>query len=623
LVSTGVSRIEGIDPSVAQKAPVVVATTANITLSGSQAIDGVTVSESTTDTPTRALVKDQTITTENGIYDVMDASWIRSDDFNGTRDVVDGTLVLVTSGSTQANYRYRLSVSGEVTFGTTAIVFTEFTEDAATLQTQLLQATDNFLYNGDMELQRKTGDDSLPTSPAIINVDEWYVFQNSVSEGTSAQNAESPAGFNNSLRIGRGNGLSGLNAMGCQQGLLTADSIGMAGRDVTLSVYFKAGTGFSGANVNVAVFTGTGTDEDPANMSAWTGVLTPIGTTQVITSSWVKYSYTAAVYGSIGASATQVGVRFFYTPVGTAGADDNLYVAGVRLHIEDIENGYPRRLFYLESMALRRSPAPAGRVSNMGGSDPFSQCHFLAFNGNTILIGGKEEVIPNGALSVSGGVIATYASCSIDRVLAQTLATDTKYYIYAYMLNGVMTLDFSTTTWFNDLFYGVRIKTGDPAMSLVGYMYSDANSQSRGNATMQTIISNFNRIRYTLFTNLSGTTTSVSSLTEINSAQRIKIIQWGDDLAFPVCYPNCQMSVTGTAQVAIGMAADDIAAMAAQGPGVSATFSTTTSRAESMSVQMPQPGDDRFMSVSVMATQGQAGTFTINDGMMFMNNIQA
>ena len=53
--STQTDRIDGLSTSVAMKAPVVVATTANITLSGLQTIDGVSVV-----TGDRVLVKDQT-----------------------------------------------------------------------------------------------------------------------------------------------------------------------------------------------------------------------------------------------------------------------------------------------------------------------------------------------------------------------------------------------------------------------------------------------------------------------------------------------------------------------------------------------------------------------------------
>ena len=60
---TAVDRLNGVHSGLGQKAPVRVATTANVTLSGLQTIDGVTL-----EADDRILVKDQTTTSENGIY---------------------------------------------------------------------------------------------------------------------------------------------------------------------------------------------------------------------------------------------------------------------------------------------------------------------------------------------------------------------------------------------------------------------------------------------------------------------------------------------------------------------------------------------------------------------------
>lgn len=119
--STGVDRITGVDPSVAIKAPCKVATTANITLSGAQTVDGVALTETTP--KTRVLVRSQTSSVDNGIYDVYDTAWQRSDDFNGSRDVVDGTLVAVEAGSTYSGSFWRTNATDPISIGTTAITF--------------------------------------------------------------------------------------------------------------------------------------------------------------------------------------------------------------------------------------------------------------------------------------------------------------------------------------------------------------------------------------------------------------------------------------------------------------------------------------------------------------------
>lgn len=120
-------RLDGISTSTAVKPPCRVATTANITLSGLQTIDGVTVAAND-----RVLVKDQTDATENGIWRAQSGAWTRALDFNGTRDVVGGTQVSVNSGAVNENSYWRVDGNGVVEVGTDNIAFAPaFIDDSA------------------------------------------------------------------------------------------------------------------------------------------------------------------------------------------------------------------------------------------------------------------------------------------------------------------------------------------------------------------------------------------------------------------------------------------------------------------------------------------------------------
>ena len=130
MASSGVDRIQGVDPAVAYKAPCEVATTANITLEGAQTIDGIAVAETTP--ATRVLVLNQTDQTENGIYDVKGTAWTRSLDFNGNRDVVQGTRVAVINGTVGENKVYRVETDDPIVIGTSNITFGE-TDEAPSL----------------------------------------------------------------------------------------------------------------------------------------------------------------------------------------------------------------------------------------------------------------------------------------------------------------------------------------------------------------------------------------------------------------------------------------------------------------------------------------------------------
>jgi len=103
------------------KASCRVATTANITLSGTQTIDGVSVVAGD-----RVLVKNQTTGSQNGIYAVAAGSWARATDADADAEVHAGMFTFVTEGTTQADTGWVLSTNDPITVGTTALTFAQF-----------------------------------------------------------------------------------------------------------------------------------------------------------------------------------------------------------------------------------------------------------------------------------------------------------------------------------------------------------------------------------------------------------------------------------------------------------------------------------------------------------------
>lgn len=99
-----------------------VATTGNITLSGTQTIDGISLVAGD-----RVLVKNQSTASENGIYDVVSGgSWTRSADANISAEVTSGMFVFVEEGSTNADSGWVLTTDGAITLDTTGLAFTQF-----------------------------------------------------------------------------------------------------------------------------------------------------------------------------------------------------------------------------------------------------------------------------------------------------------------------------------------------------------------------------------------------------------------------------------------------------------------------------------------------------------------
>ena len=114
--------VDGVAQGLDIKDSVRVATTANITLSGTQTIDGVSLSADE-----RVLVKDQSTATQNGIYLVKSgASWVRTDDL-ATGSDASGAFTFIEEGSTYSDVGFVCSSDkGSAVVGTNNLAFTQF-----------------------------------------------------------------------------------------------------------------------------------------------------------------------------------------------------------------------------------------------------------------------------------------------------------------------------------------------------------------------------------------------------------------------------------------------------------------------------------------------------------------
>jgi len=103
------------------KDSVVVATTGNITLSGTQTIDGIAVTAGQ-----RVLVKDQTTASQNGIYIVSASAWSRSTDADTAEELNSGVFFFVEKGTVNADNGFVMTQDTAITFGSTDITFSQF-----------------------------------------------------------------------------------------------------------------------------------------------------------------------------------------------------------------------------------------------------------------------------------------------------------------------------------------------------------------------------------------------------------------------------------------------------------------------------------------------------------------
>ena len=108
----------GLDPKDSCK----VTTTGNITLSGTQTIDGVSVSAGD-----RVLVKDQTTASQNGIYNCSADAWTRSTDM-AVGSAAAGASMFIEQGTLNGDMGFVCtSNKGSDVVGTNDLTFSQYT----------------------------------------------------------------------------------------------------------------------------------------------------------------------------------------------------------------------------------------------------------------------------------------------------------------------------------------------------------------------------------------------------------------------------------------------------------------------------------------------------------------
>jgi len=145
------------------------ATTANITLSGTQTVDGVSLLAGD-----RVLVKNQSTASENGIYDVVSGgSWTRSADANVSSEVTSGLFVFVEEGTTNADSGWVLTTDGSITLGTTSLAFVQFSGAGQITAGAGLSKTGNTIDVG-----------TASASRIVVNANDIDLATTGVSQGT-------------------------------------------------------------------------------------------------------------------------------------------------------------------------------------------------------------------------------------------------------------------------------------------------------------------------------------------------------------------------------------------------------------------------------------------------------
>jgi hypothetical protein len=197
----------------------------------------------------------------------------------------------------------------------------------------------NFVLNGGMDIWQRTTSQTDGNNNYIA--DRWLCSQApqvTFSRQATGDTTNLPF-IQYCMRLQRASGGTQTNAMNIAQSFESVNSIPLAGKTVTLSFYARKGANFSqpSSSLTVQLITGTGTDQN-AYTAGYTGSVTAINQSAVLTTTWQRFSYTATLATNI----TEVAVLVIGGVSGTAGAADYYEITGIQLEAGSVATPFSR-----------------------------------------------------------------------------------------------------------------------------------------------------------------------------------------------------------------------------------------------------------------------------------------
>jgi len=254
---------------------------------------------------------------------------------------------------------------------TTQDILSVNSSGAVTINNMSNQSFRNRIINGDMRIWQRATSYNMTASWAYGSVDRWICTSSPSASGFFNRSTSVPTGFQYSVQMGRTAASTVTSPIQCVQAIESVNCYGLQGQTVTLSFWARAGANFSSSGGILYSGFGTGTVADQAASSfySWTGS-TLQGQNNTLTTTWTRYTYTA----TIASDVLEVGIVFSYTPTGTAGADDSVYITGVQLEAGSTATEFERRPIGVEMMLCQRY---CWRMSSASTTKIFFQGYML------------------------------------------------------------------------------------------------------------------------------------------------------------------------------------------------------------------------------------------------------
>jgi hypothetical protein len=192
----------------------------------------------------------------------------------------------------------------------------------------------NYVINGAFNIWQRGTSFTNPTT-FTYTADRWQAYRGAFVSGlTISRQATGLTGFEYGIRLQRASGNTSTEYLQLDYAMESRDAIRLAGKNVTLSFYARAGADLSDTSLTSVIVDGTTTDAIAFNISGGTSTTQNVS----LTTSWQRFSVTK----SVASNSSQVAVRFRVDPTGTAGANDWFEVTGVQVEAGAVATPFRR-----------------------------------------------------------------------------------------------------------------------------------------------------------------------------------------------------------------------------------------------------------------------------------------
>lgn len=209
----------------------------------------------------------------------------------------------------------------------------------------------NKIINGGMDIWQRGTSFSLSTTNQFT-ADRWGALQATSAATTVSRQSAASAGSFYCMRVQRNSGSSASGAISVVQALESISCRQFQGKQVILSFKARKGANFSAtaSQLNLTIYDNTSAETSTNSLHTGTGWTSAASTGVVLTTNFQTFT----LIGSISASSVQLGVRFYFTPTGTAGVADFFDITDVKIELGGTASVYEPEPVALEIARCQR-----------------------------------------------------------------------------------------------------------------------------------------------------------------------------------------------------------------------------------------------------------------------------